>query len=86
MHRVVITIAIALLALAGCGPEESAQPASPKPVGSDIDEHGCIGSAGYLWCARTGQCERPWELAQSIGFANTQNSFVEYCDSSDAGT
>ena len=79
MRRVVITIAIALLALTGCGPEESAQSASPKPVGSDIDEHGCIGSAGYQWCEKLEECVRPWELAHKAGFENTSKAFEAYC-------
>jgi len=30
-------------------------------LGSDRDEHGCIGSAGYLWCQVKQKCLRPWE-------------------------
>jgi hypothetical protein len=30
-------------------------------VGSDRDEHGCIGSAGYSWCDNLKECIRPWE-------------------------
>lgn len=30
-------------------------------VGSDRDEHGCIGSAGYSWCAVKEKCLREWE-------------------------
>jgi len=37
--------------------------AAPPRVGADRDAHGCRASAGYLWCARTAACERPWELA-----------------------
>ncbi len=29
--------------------------------GSDRDEHGCIGSAGYVWSESTQECVRPWE-------------------------
>lgn len=29
--------------------------------GSDIDSHGCIGSAGYTWCESEGSCIRTWE-------------------------
>jgi len=49
-------------------------------VGSDRDAHACISSAGYLWCADTQQCERPWELAKIQKFANTQAAFDKYCD------
>jgi hypothetical protein len=30
-------------------------------VGGDKDEHGCIPSAGYVWCESLGECIRPWE-------------------------
>lgn len=30
-------------------------------VGGDKDEHGCIGSAGYSWCAVKNKCLRVWE-------------------------
>jgi hypothetical protein len=30
-------------------------------VGGDRDAHGCIGSAGYRWCASMSKCIRPWE-------------------------
>jgi len=29
--------------------------------GSDRDAHGCIGSAGYSWCAARDKCLRTWE-------------------------
>ncbi|MBU4374326.1 MAG: hypothetical protein KJ714_07815 [Euryarchaeota archaeon] len=33
-----------------------------KPlVGGDKDEHGCIGSAGYVWCEAKQKCLREWE-------------------------
>ena len=35
-----------------------------KP-GSDYDLHGCISSAGYLWCEILGRCLRTWEEACS---------------------
>jgi len=48
-------------------------------VGADRDAHGCIGSAGYLWCEHTNQCERPWELAAAQSFANTEEGFAAFC-------
>ena len=36
-------------------------PASPLIVGNDKDEHGCISSAGYSWCAVKNKCLRVWE-------------------------
>ncbi len=34
---------------------------SEMMVGNDADEHGCIGSAGYVWNDTSKMCERPWE-------------------------
>ena len=30
-------------------------------LGGDRDEHGCIPSAGYIWCEKLQKCIRPWE-------------------------
>ena len=30
-------------------------------LGGDRDEHGCIPSAGYIWCDKLQKCIRPWE-------------------------
>lgn len=74
---------IPLLALAACAsPEKTpAQSAAPPMVGADRDAHGCIGSAGYQWCERSQRCERPWELAQAQGLANTAEAITAYCAS-----
>ena len=48
-------------------------------VGADKDAHGCIGSAGYQWCATTKNCERAWELAKVKGFENTAEEFKNFC-------
>jgi putative lipoprotein len=55
-----------------------APPAATTP-GADRDEHGCIRSAGYSWCAKEGKCVRPWELAKEKGFASTEEAFRAYC-------
>lgn len=63
----------------------SIPPKRPRPPGSDRDAHGCIPSAGYLWCAKTNSCERPWELAKKEGFIGkagineTRKAFNKYC-------
>lgn len=52
-------------------------------VGGDRDEHGCIGSAGYQWCARLGECVRPWELESGDTSGEiSQQSFAAYCEPS----
>jgi predicted amidohydrolase YtcJ len=56
--------------------------AEPKPqqlTGSDRDEHGCIGSAGYQWCAKLEQCVRPWELTEQYNKENTQEALKQLC-------
>jgi hypothetical protein len=72
-------IAIAFLAgaLSGCGADHRQSPA--ELLGADRDEHGCIRSAGYSWCAREASCVRPWELAQKKGLQNTERSLNDYC-------
>jgi hypothetical protein len=55
-----------------------AAPGAPL-VGGDRDAHGCIGSAGYRWCAREHRCARPWELATQRGFPNTSRAFRRWC-------
>ncbi|WP_206675538.1 hypothetical protein [Solimonas terrae] len=73
------------LNLAACGtptPATHADPAAAAAapmVGGDRDAHGCIGSAGYLWCAHTHQCERPWELAARAGFDSGAAAYDAYC-------
>lgn len=48
-------------------------------VGSDNDEHGCIGSAGYQWCAKLEQCARPWELTKQYNEENTPEALKRLC-------
>lgn len=83
----VLLLIPALLVLAACAsPDKAAtrsdasasSTAAPK-VGGDRDAHGCIGSAGYQWCEHSQRCERPWELAQAQGLANTAEAIDAYC-------
>ena len=62
-------------------PAKTAEAPRPPMPGSDRDAHGCIPSAGYSWCEKTAQCERPWELAQAKGFELSQASVEAYCGS-----
>jgi putative lipoprotein len=56
-----------------------APPPSASTPGSDRDDHGCIPSAGYTWCAKEGKCVRPWELAKEKGFVSTEEAVRAYC-------
>lgn len=69
---------ILVLSITGCSDTSKSKIAGMP--GSDRDEHGCIGSAGYSWCERTKQCERPWELAQKHGFPQTKEAFDVFCN------
>lgn len=62
------------LAVTACAKQEA-----PPIVGNDRDAHNCIGSAGYSWCEKTAQCERPWELAKKEGFEVSEKNFTEFC-------
>lgn len=72
-----ISVALMLPLFACSAAKEPAQAA--RRVGADRDAHGCIGSAGYRWCARENSCVRPWELAQSKGFEVNPINFERYC-------
>jgi hypothetical protein len=80
---------LAVLGLSACdgdkvagGPRGDVTPI----VGADRDRHGCIGSAGYSWCDRTQQCERPWELATRQGFEANGEGFSRFCSSKPPAT
>jgi hypothetical protein len=60
-------------------PPESAE-TDARIVGADRDEHGCIATAGYVWCAREAKCVRPWELAEERGLEPGEAAFADYCD------
>lgn len=75
---------LSALALVACAADKPAPPKAPDAgampmTGGDRDAHGCIGSAGYLWCGQTQRCERPWELAAQRGFPNTEPAFKAFC-------
>lgn len=60
-----LIIAIVALLIAGGAyvyiNKNIANPNVSNIVGGDKDEHGCIGSAGYSWCAVKNKCLRTWE-------------------------
>lgn len=85
MTKLLVPLLAAGLAACGTAPETPATtaggasaPPAPAP-GSDRDAHGCIPSAGYAWCAKTAQCERPWELAKAQGLGDGPDAFDAFC-------
>lgn len=55
---IVLAIIIALITIYILFFNKKTDPFMP---GSDRDEHGCIGSAGYTWCEIKQKCLRTWE-------------------------
>ena len=80
MNKTGLTALSLALLLSACAEDGSNEAAKAGPVGADKDAHGCIGSAGYKWCASTESCERPWELAEKEGFANSKEAFDTFCN------
>jgi len=79
--KIFLTLPLLVCSLiAACAaPTPQETPAQPRAVGSDRDAHGCIGSAGYSWCAREQACARPWELAAEKKFESNPEAFTHYC-------
>lgn len=76
-----LLLILSLVFISACSQQSSGD--SETKFGSDRDAHGCIASAGYSWCPRTEQCERPWELAEQEGFDNTEQGFQKFCRQGD---
>lgn len=74
--KLICAILLVITLLTACSKKLGSEPL----VGADRDAHGCIGSAGYLWCGKENNCVRPWELAKDKGFENTKEDFKRYCD------
>ncbi|MCX8175468.1 MAG: hypothetical protein N3E51_04660 [Candidatus Micrarchaeota archaeon] len=60
MRRLLVVLVSALLLL-GCAGQGAERENGRQMPGSDRDEHGCIGSAGYRWCPELSKCVREWE-------------------------
>lgn len=50
----------------------------PLP-GSDRDAHGCIASAGFIWCTKESSCIKPWDYAAGVSIPNTLEAVNSYC-------
>jgi len=48
-------------ASAASSASSAAETSSDRLIGGDKDEHGCLGPAGYTWCAAKQKCLRVWE-------------------------
>ncbi len=79
MNKLLLLQVVFIVYVSGCTLGKPDNSEGSNMPGSDKDIYGCISSAGYSWCERTNQCERPWELAEQEGFNNTHERFQEYC-------
>lgn len=77
MKKIILTLSIASMLVACCTNKKTAETIEKtedtdlnvsidtlvnRPLlGGDRDEHGCIPSAGYIWCEKLQKCIRPWE-------------------------
>ncbi len=85
MRFLIIFSALLIACLTACETKVHVEPVvseapEAKMTGLDLESHGCIASGGYVWCERTKQCERPWELAEKKNFEKNRESFDQYCD------
>lgn len=53
----------ALIVLSACNANKAKEQVA---IGSDRDEHGCIGSAGYVWSEVREDCIRPFEAGAKL--------------------
>ena len=58
----------------------STAPPQSTTAGVDRTVNGCSPTAGYSWCTRTNQCERPWVLGKKEDFAQTKEAFDRFCE------
>ena len=72
---------LSLLGACAAAPVAAPPPAAPPATsgGADADAHGCRASAGYEWCAKTGACERPWELVAREGIDHSASQVAAWC-------
>ncbi len=50
-------------------------------VDGEKEDHGCIGTAGFMWCERDGECVKPDDLAEKHGLEKTADAVKAYCES-----
>ncbi|MFH1670331.1 MAG: hypothetical protein ABIA92_01960 [Patescibacteria group bacterium] len=61
-------------------------PVDEPLVGGDRDDHGCIGSAGYMWCEPKQKCLRMWEeecytdIDEAIKFSFSMKYEIDMAD------
>lgn len=57
-------------------PNQNTSTTTNPIIGGDKDEHGCLGPAGYSWCAVKNKCLRVWEEKCEIAPVSTTTNPV----------
>lgn len=81
-----MSVAYMAMAFSACKPNKTAtgtkdevQAQQTVMPGSDKDEHGCIGSAGYTWSELKKECVRPFEIGFKLsGMTDENKNFAAY--------
>lgn len=60
-NKIILIVVLIILAAAILNIYKEMPKDSSFLVGGDADIHGCLGSAGYLWCEAKNKCLRVWE-------------------------
>ena len=72
----IVAVVVILAIIGGVFVYQNNKVEAPILVGGDKDEHGCIGSAGYSWCAVKNKCLRVWEeKCEATSSSTSENSF-----------
>lgn len=61
--KFLMALTSALIILSACNTNKAKEQVA---IGSDRDEHGCIGSAGYVWSEVREDCIRPFEAGVKL--------------------
>jgi hypothetical protein len=64
MSIILVVVSMAVLLTFGCTNNTLGDDTNPDDIiiGGQLDEHGCLPSAGYSFDENIGACSRPWEL------------------------
>ena len=78
--RVPAMLAVLLLAACQSAPIPEERPDRVLGTGEQRDAHGCLRSAGYIWCPERQGCVRPWELKpQEDPEMTSREAFEKFC-------
>lgn len=74
--NLLMTLGLMLFATALSAQLPPPEDEQPRMVGNDRDEHGCIGSAGYVWSKVRQECIRTFEAGVALNPVNKKEGEV----------